>query len=592
MNDSSDNSQPNGCVLQIPEVCGFGQSDAGDVNGTSGPTATTGVDNSTGSSTTPTDSGPGGVNADDEVGPQDRQDLPTIPLGRIQLRNAVRVSYKAIADLNEPPVVFLRSGVLVRITADSTGPRIEPLRIDDMVGLLTRAVNFISVQKTSSREVFPPPAVARDMLANPVDLFPHLDAVVGTPVFTAAGKLCVEPGYHEEGRLWVETPEGFEIEPVPEHPTRADVTAALDLLLGDVLIDFPLAAGSDVAHAIGLLVLPFARRMINGCTPFHVVEAPTEGSGKGLIVQLAVLIATGSAVAGGSLPISDGEIRRRITSELASGRQFVIFDNLDASRRLQSASLASCLTMPTWSDRPLGRSKVVTLQNQAVWIATGNDVRLSKEIARRTVRIRIDPRMDKPWTRTGFRHPDLLGWVREERARVVRALLVLIQNWISKGRPVSDNLKLGSYESWAQVVGGIVTAAGVQGFGENLGDLHETQDTESDIWRPFLDAWYEEFGDRFVPVSALVNMCVRRRVLVPILGMGSERSRQIRLGNALYDQRDRVIGHYQIEGERNGHSKRHNYRVVLLAEMPDGWSVMRQEHTASIPTGVEVSNPS
>ena len=33
---------------------------------------------------------------------------------------------------------------------------------------------------------------------------------------------------------------------------------------------------------IAALLLPFARRLVDGCTPLHIIEAPTAGSGKGV----------------------------------------------------------------------------------------------------------------------------------------------------------------------------------------------------------------------------------------------------------------------------------------------------------------------
>jgi len=52
-------------------------------------------------------------------------------------------------------------------------------------------------------------------------------------------------------------------------------------------------------------------------------------------------------------------------------------------------------------------------------------------IARRLVRIRLDARTDQPWRREGFRHPDLMIWVRANRARLVAACLTLCQAWAS-----------------------------------------------------------------------------------------------------------------------------------------------------------------
>ncbi len=60
-----------------------------------------------------------------------------------------------------------------------------------------------------------------------------------------------------------------------------------------------------------------------------------------------------------------------------------------------------------WVDRQLGDNRVLRLRNRTLWMATGNNVKLSNEMARRSLAIRLDSRVDRPWEREGFRHPQL-----------------------------------------------------------------------------------------------------------------------------------------------------------------------------------------
>jgi hypothetical protein len=95
--------------------------------------------------------------------------------------------------------------------------------------------------------------------------------------------------------------------------------------------------------------------------------------------------------------------------------------------------------------------------------ATGNNPEFSNEMARRLVRIRLDPHTDRPWQRSDFRHPDLMSWVRANRARLVAACLTLCQAWIAAGRPRGGR-SIGSFENWAHVLGGVLEVAGIPGF--------------------------------------------------------------------------------------------------------------------------------
>src|SRR5205823_2673159 len=125
------------------------------------------------------------------------------------------------------------------------------------------------------------------------------------------------PGYHREARLWFHRAEGFDVEAVSEQPTDEEIRDARELLLDDLLVDFPFAARSDRAHAVATLVLPFVRRMVSGCTPLHLLEAPTPGSGKGLLADVIAIVALGRACDPTTITPDEDEARKKITSILS-----------------------------------------------------------------------------------------------------------------------------------------------------------------------------------------------------------------------------------------------------------------------------------
>jgi hypothetical protein len=194
-------------------------------------------------------------------------------------------------------------------------------------------------------------------------------------------------------------------------------------------------------------------------------------------------------------------------------------------------------------------------------VLTGNNPRLSREIARRCVSARIDPKLDRPWLRKDFRHPDLLDWTAAERPQLVRAVLVLVRNWLARGRPPGTT-RLGSFERWSETLGGILAAAGIEGFLGNLEALYATADAEGSMWRAFVAAWWEEHGETPVRLAELLALCEKGDLMAALLGDGSPRSQSTRLGNALAGARDRVFGANRIESAgRDGHSKAALYRL-------------------------------
>ncbi|MCG3134343.1 MAG: hypothetical protein HMLKMBBP_01648 [Planctomycetes bacterium] len=486
---------------------------------------------------------------------------PRVRINGRQLRDVLADAWRAVHATNTRPSLFARGGVLVRLARAEDGPRIEHVEETAMYGHLVRVANWVRVTPDGVLDATPPKDVARDMLVNPDEALPPLDAVVATPVFDAGGRLVAAAGYSRDARLWHHRAPDFEVDPVPERPGEEDVRAARSLLLDELLVDFPFAAASDRAHALAALVLPFVRRMVTGCTPLHLIEAPTPGSGKGLLADVLAIVALGRPCDPTTITPDEDEARKKITSILARAQPLILLDNVKDG--LDSAQLASALTAETWSDRLLGQTRMIDLPNRATWLVTANNPHLSLEIARRCVRVRIDPKQDRPWRRSVFKHPQLRDWARRNRPALVRAVLVLVQSWIAAGRPAGAQ-PLGSFESWAEVVGGILRHAGIEGFLKDTEKLYEEADSEGQEWREFVTAWWAIHGDTWVATADLLRLAGERDLLGGVVGDKSERSRLIRLGRALSAARDRHFGAYRVAAGRNSNSKAAQYR--LLAE--------------------------
>ena len=92
--------------------------------------------------------------------------------------------------------------------------------------------------------------------------------------------------------------------------------------------------------------------------------------------------------------------RKSITSVLREGHEALWIDNL--VHPLDSGTLAAALTTSVWEDRILGQSRTIRVPVRCVWLATANNPVLSRELTRRSVRIRIAPKVDRPWPREVF----------------------------------------------------------------------------------------------------------------------------------------------------------------------------------------------
>jgi len=292
---------------------------------------------------------------------------------------------------------------------------------------------------------------------------------------------------------------------------------------------------ADRAHAIALMLLPFARDLIYGPTPMHNSEAPMVGTGKTKLIDVALRVSLGRDVPTMSEGRDDDEWRKRISSKIFGATPVLFIDNL--TRRLDSGAVAAALTAREIEDRVLGKSEMQSAPVRCVWCCSGNNPTFSLEMARRTVRIRLDSGEEQPWLRDGFRHPDLVGWVMTNRPQLVWACLTLIQAWIAAGRPAGSQI-LGMYEAWARTIGGILQVAGVPGFLGNLQDFYSEADTETQALRQFYAFWWEKIGVRRVAVKTLLS----QNIPIPDhLNEGDTARTAVRLGRFLAANRDKTV---------------------------------------------------
>jgi hypothetical protein len=200
---------------------------------------------------------------------------------------------------------------------------------------------------------------------------------------------------------------------------------------------------------------------------------------------------------------------------------------------------------------------------RCVWLATGNNPTVSIEIARRTVRIRMDAKSDQPWLRSGFRHDNLREWAATHRQELVWGALTMIKAWIVAGRPLGTP-KLGMFERWSEVMGGILSVAGVPGFLSNLNEFYEESDAEGATWCEFLAAWWERHGESETTVKEVWQLATADACLP--LGDKGEQSQRIVLGKLLVERRDRIfdLGTRKVMLQR-GEKRQNAYRWWLRA---------------------------
>jgi hypothetical protein len=483
--------------------------------------------------------------------------LPEIDAGDLNLPRITRATWRAILSANIPPYLFRSGTVLSRLEhGDEHLPALRPLDTYRLRHELARVAEWCRFTRFGPEPALPPLHVVHDILADAAPQLPPLTRIVAAPVFAADGTLLQTPGYQAPAAIYYAPADGLDVPAVPETPSRSDIDHARELLLDDLLADFPFTGDAERAHAVALMVLPFAREMIDGRTPLHLIEKPAPGTGGGLLLQVLTMPALGHAPAVMTEGRDEDEWRKRLTAKFVTGSIFLVIDNI--RRRLDSGALAAAITAPVWEDRLLGQTQMVRVRPRCAWVAIGNNPALSNEMARRSARIRLDAKRDQPWLRDEFKHPNLRLWALEHRGDLIAAVLTIIRAWIAAGRPKGTRT-LGEFESWAQVIGGILDVAEIPGFLGNLYEFYEASDAEGAQVRALLAAWWDQYRDTEVGVQQVFTIATSDGVALE-LDAATEQGRRTKLGQLLAgplrDRRYKLSADLEVQVTRAGQRQR------------------------------------
>jgi len=455
-----------------------------------------------------------------------------IRINGVRTRDITDAAFSAVLATNSPPWVFVRGGSLTRIARDENkAPVVHTLDEAGVRFVMERAADFYTykMMKVKDKEgtpkeipvetpVAPSGVIVQDFMSHlEWPGIPPLVGITEAPTILPDGALLTDEGYNQECRLYYAPGDGFKLPPIPEHPTQEEIAESTSLLQ-DLFQEFPFDGYASRTNTLAALLTAVLRPLISGPVPLALFDKPQAGTGATLITRVIGAIATGREALLQGPPKNDEEWKKVILTILISGRPVVVFDNLEG--KLYTPALAVLLTSITYADRLLGMNKEVSVPNRAVWLATGNNVQLGGDLPRRCYWIRMDAKAARPWQRTGFKHK-LPEWALEERPRFLAAAFTLARAWIRAGRPEPVGVPLlGSYEEWRHVIGGVLEIAGVHGFLENLEQLYDQSDIDTQQWDAFIVTLKAEFPDTFTVAEVVrrieaeryaevVNKCVQ-----------------------------------------------------------------------------------
>lgn len=418
----------------------------------------------------------------DDVVTDDDGVKPGVIINGIHLDELADKVVRILVDSNSPPRLF-RHGQTV---SQFTRSELEPVDRGRMIHIAERTMRPYRASKQGALSPARLDVATLDLaMLRLLDELPAVQVVMRSPFLRSDGTICAEVGYDRASCNYLAATVVVDVATNPTPMQIADAVALVD----DLLRDFPLSTASDRAHIFALLLTPLVRHLVP-LTPLYVLDGNGPGVGKNLLAECCMYIATGGWIQTDPLPLDAEEQRKQITALLSTGRSVALFDE---AHIISGTSLSRLITSTTWGDRLLGYSKQVAYPNRITVVALGNNVEVQGDLPRRSIIVRLESQLARPYDRQDFHHSDLRSWVEEQRPALLTSLLTILIAWRRAGSPVGS-ARLGSFDAWAQIIGGALAHAGVDGFLGNVGDMRSRAASDDSEMEAHLEELWKIYG--------------------------------------------------------------------------------------------------
>ena len=349
--------------------------------------------------------------------------------------------------------MFLRGGRVVELGAGDDGGAV--LEIVSPAGFCSRLEGYGPVMKwvsggKDSEPMLKPAACSKELAekliaAQEVDLLPRITSIVTGPVpIEKEGSLVpLGDGFHD-----VDSGGGILVRGsvTPKAMTLSEAVA----VIVETLADFRFVTDSDRARAVAFLLSPVTKRVIGVSFPIFIVEAADSQTGKGYLVSTVAAICGERPSLVGQRNGGVGGFDESLGARLIEGRPFILFDNLRG--KIDSAYLEMILTAPGAVPCRIPHRGEISIDVTGFTFAlTSNGVETTRDLANRANVIRLRKREDGRFTE--YSEGDLLEHIRANRGRFIGAVFTVMAEWISRGKPLSDDYRgPGAFRTWWRAV--------------------------------------------------------------------------------------------------------------------------------------------
>lgn len=319
-----------------------------------------------------------------------------------------------------------------------------------------------------------------DQLADSTPLVKHISPV-RLPIL-APGTTHTQPRFIPAPIGYDPNTQIYTVDSIPINWNQYYTPESVTRQLLHIFADFPLDGG-DLDHrscrSMGAIVTAMLGQFLHHIIdrfPLLIFNANQPGTGKSFLAR-AILAPVHGAISTIN-HTEENELRQGLNAQLLAGASYAFMDDISA---LISNTINRYVTSPLISDRILHTQKQFTVENRMQFIATGNQLKTSKDVERRSLPIDLFCAGDATRRTIGTRISEHGILTPTWRRDMLTALWSLVAGWMRAGCPQDPTTasRISSFEHYKIAAHITIWAGFMDPFGPRQVDL-DTGDTMTD----------------------------------------------------------------------------------------------------------------
>lgn len=377
--------------------------------------------------------------------------LHAAPGNKAQLADAIA------AELAQRPDLFNVAGQLVRIVDGEFLPITRPA-LAFIIGTHCALYRPAKEGKASPLDVDQPTVEMVQALLT--ERARKVKGRSSIPLIDTKGRVIDRQGLDEATGIFVDVAPDHDS--IPARPTRPQAVEALRRLFKPWSCYEWQTEHDAAAMLAAVLTVPL--RPTTDAAPGLFLDAASQGAGKSSAAGAVLMLAQGHRAMKSWTGDSEVELEKYLLSLARVGASAVAFDNVLGT--FDSATIASAVVEGRISARVLGSSTALSPTFRAMWLASGNNATLGRDLGTRFMQARIACPDGNPHRKSFAFEPSEAAYA--DRMGIVRSAILLHRAWHSAGCPTADGIAT-RFAAWGRTVRPLVQWLQASGIAAEAG---------------------------------------------------------------------------------------------------------------------------